>query len=94
MSEQPTKRLDLKAIALLQQIAYLLSEGHDITVIVGVQVPGDKPKVVLQGAPKAIMRLSSRLDAEVDILLGKTTLVEIVSEAELIDVQFEEIEDG
>lgn len=77
-----TRKLDLRTIALLQEAAYLLSEGRDVPVIVALHVPGRDPLIVISGPPKATMRLSARIEARMDELLGKVTLVEIVSEAD------------
>lgn len=78
----PTRKLDLRTIALLQEAAYLLSEGRDVPVIVALHVPGRDPLIVISGPPKATMRLSARIESRMDELLGKVTLVEIVSEAD------------
>lgn len=93
MGDDSTKKIDLKTVALLNQAAYLLTEERDIPVICAIHVPGRKPLVVFQGSLKDLMILAARIDAEFDIVLGKHTLVEIISEAaeEVDDLKLEEI---
>lgn len=90
--EHKTKEIFVKFIAIFSQISYLLGEGWHIPFIFSYQIPGSKPKVIIHGHPKEVMRLAARADAEEDIFFGKITFVEILSEPEL-DGNWIEIED-
>lgn len=84
--QKKTQKRDLSIPAWLQQLAYLLSDGRDVTIILASKVPGAKPKCLIHGSPKDIMTLAPYVDLHVDEKLSKLVLVEIVEDSEISEV--------
>lgn len=84
--QKKTGKVDLTIPAWLQQLAYLLSDERDVTIILASRVAGSKPKCLIHGSPKDIMRLAPYIDLHIDERLANLVLVELVEDSEISEI--------